>query len=292
MRLALLILVTMVAFAANSVFGRIALGSAAIDPDSYTAIRLISGAAMLAVLVLRYGGLRFQELAGAGSWLSALALFAYALSFSHAYLALDAGTGALILFASVQTSMIGWALFRGDRPWAAEWAGLIVAFSAFVWLVSPGLAAPDPFAAGLMILSGISWGAYSLRGRGSGEPLRATAGNFLRSVPLALLVVGMVAIAKATGGENHGTLHLTLQGVMLALASGMLTSALGYALWFEVLKSISSTQAAILQLTVPVIAGFGGLLFLGEPWNHRFVIASVLILGGVALAILAKARRQ
>ncbi len=177
--------------------------------------------------------------------------------------------------------MIGWAIYSGDRPTLFELTGMTIAFGAFLWLVSPGLSAPNPIAAGLMALSGIAWGIYSLRGKNAADPLSATKGNFIRAVPFALLLA-LLAIQHLT---------VSLFGIVMAVASGAISSAMGYALWYEVLKNLKSTQAAIVQLSVPVIAGIGGLLLLNEPITQRFVIASVLILGGIAIAILAKNKR-
>ncbi len=288
MRLILITTVTMIAFAANSVIGRTAIGSAdmpLIDPASYSAIRLISGALMLGLLVALNGsrkdgspGLR------SGSWSSAFALFVYAVAFSYAYVALDTGVGALILFACVQATMIGWALNEGDRPSPLEWLGLGVAFGAFIWLVSPGLSAPDPIAAALMALSGVAWGAYSLRGRGLPDPLKATADNFMRSL-VFLIPLGLIVLIAGY------PVHAGISGVVLAIVSGAVTSGLGYALWYRVLKQLGATQGAIVQLTVPVIAAAGGTLFLAEGWTFRLVVSSLLILGGVAVAIVAKQRR-
>lgn len=280
MRLFLLTALTMVAFAANSVFARLALGDAAIDPASYTLIRLAAGAIMLVALVMvRGGGARLK---GNASWWSAIALFGYAAGFSYAYITLETGVGALILFACVQASMIGWAVLRGDRPLPLEWLGLVAAFGAFAWLVSPGLAAPDPFGALLMAVAGIAWGAYSLRGRRSNDPLAGTAGNFALAVPMGV-ALALVAYASAS---------VSPFGLAMAIASGALASGLGYALWYHVLGSLTATQAGIVQLTVPVLAALGGIVFLGEPLTARFVIASIVILGGVAVAILARRRRS
>ncbi|PHR25492.1 MAG: EamA family transporter [Hoeflea sp.] len=288
MRLILITSLTMIAFAANSVLGRMAIGSGdapLIDPASFSAIRLISGALTLAVLVGLTGSgsarsPRFQS----GSWASALALFAYAVAFSYAYVALETGIGALILFACVQATMIGWALKEGDRPSGLEWLGLATAFGAFIWLVSPGLSAPDPLAAALMAVSGIAWGAYSLRGRGLPDPLKATADNFMRSLAFLLPLGAMVLL---TGAD----VHASGRGLVLAVVSGAVTSGLGYALWYRVLRQIGATQGAIVQLTVPVIAAIGGTLFVAEGWSLRLLVSSLLILGGVAVAILAKQRR-
>ncbi|MBC7280186.1 MAG: DMT family transporter [Hoeflea sp.] len=278
----------MMAFAANSVLGRMATGSGAtalIDPASYSAVRLLSGAAMLWVLVIVTGnGGKGKALAPSGSWGSAFALFAYATAFSYAYVALDTGTGALILFACVQATMIGWSLREGDRPSRIEWLGLITAFGAFVWLVSPGLSAPDPLAAAAMALSGIAWGVYSLRGRNLADPLKATAGNFLMSSAFVAPLAVVVLAAQLP-------VHASLRGLALATLSGAVTSGLGYALWYRALRQIGAAQGAIVQLTVPVIAAIGGVLLLDEDWTLRLILSSLLILGGVAMAILAKQRR-
>ncbi len=276
MRLFVLTSLTMIAFAANSVFGRLALADSAIDAASYSLIRLASGALMLCLLV---AGPRFHRVpAQGGNWLSAFALFGYAAGFSFAYLALDTGIGALILFACVQATMIGWGIVTGNRPSPLEWLGLAVAFGAFVFLVSPGLEAPDPLGAILMAAAGIAWGIYSLRGRGASNPLADTAGNFLRATPIAFVL----SIAFA------GSLQYTPFGVAMAVASGAVTSGLGYALWYRCLRELTPTRAAIVQLTVPVIATLGGVIFSAEPLTFRLVVCSALILGGVALAISAK----
>jgi drug/metabolite transporter (DMT)-like permease len=284
----LLTTLTMIAFAANSVLGRMAIGAPGnplIDPASYSAVRLVSGAAMLSLIVAltasRGGGGRELR----GSWASAFALFAYAAAFSFAYVALETGLGALILFACVQATMIGWSLKEGDRPSLMEWLGLVTAFGSFVWLVSPGLAAPDPLAAATMAVSGIAWGIYSLRGRGSPDPLQATAHNFLRSTAF-LFPLGL--IVAATGLP----LRITATGAVLAVLSGAITSGLGYALWYRVLRQIGGTLGAIVQLSVPVIATFGGVMLLDEAWTLRLALSSMLILGGVAVAIIAKQRRS
>lgn len=271
----------MTAFAANSVFARLALGDGAMDPASYTLIRILAGALMLVGLV-GLGARGRGRMRSAGSLASALALFGYAAGFSYAYVALETGIGALILFACVQATMIGWAVARGDRPLPLEWLGLIAAFAAFVWLVSPGLAAPDPLGAALMAGAGIAWGIYSLRGRGIGDPLAGTAGAFVLAAPLGI-ALALVALAGLAASPF---------GVVMAVASGALASGLGYALWYRVLGSLTATQAGIVQLTVPVIAALGGILFLGEPLTMRFALASLVILGGVAVAILARGRRM
>lgn len=265
----------MVAFAANSILCRLALGAGTIDAASFGTIRLASGAAML-TLVLAAGGKRNP--ARHGDWTSALMLFGYVAFFSFAYLSLDAGTGALILFGAVQLTMFSAALAAGERFPALAWLGLALAASGLVYLVSPGLTAPPLAGAALMAVAGVAWGVYSLLGRGADDPLGATAGNFLRALPLALLVsLGFAADFQATP-----------TGVVLAVLSGAITSGLGYVIWYAALKGLSAASAATVQLSVPAIAAGGGVLMLGEPVTLRLVIASVLTLGGIAMVLLRR----
>ena len=266
---------TMTAFAANSVLCRMALGSAAVDPASFAAVRLASGAATLAALSLF---LRGRHALGAGSWLSGFQLFLYAAGFSFAYLSLSAGTGALILFGLVQTTMLLSGLRKGERPHPLQWAGLAIAFTGLICLVFPGVAAPSPAGSLLMALAGIAWGLYSLRGRGAKDPVSQTTGNFLRAVPFALLIWAV---------EAQST-HSSPKGILLAVLSGSLTSGIGYVMWYTALRGLSSTRAASVQLSVPVIASFGGVFVLSEAVTPRLLIASFLILGGVALTVIAK----
>lgn len=281
MRIALLTAVAMAAFAANSILARLALGSGAIDAASYTGIRLMAGAVVLGLLVMLRGNHRWRALAGLGTWRQAAALLGYALAFSLAYLLLGASVGALILFTSVQIGMVARAILVGDRPGLFEWLGLGLAGSAFVYLVSPGLAAPDPLGALLMVIAGLCWAAYSLLGRGSSQPLADTAGNFLRCLPAAVLLLGAGLAFNVP----------RLDGVVYAVASGAIASGLGYAVWYAALPSLSRTRAAVVQLSVPVIAAFGAVLFIGEAMTPRLVLSSVLILGGIALATLLASRR-
>jgi drug/metabolite transporter (DMT)-like permease len=210
-----------------------------------------------------------------GSWVSALALFVYAMAFSWAYVSLQAGTGALILFAAVQATMIAAALWSGERPGLLQWLGFAMAILGLLYLLLPGLAAPDPLGAALMFASGVAWGLYSLRGRGKGAPVAQTAGNFVRTVPFAVLAMGVA----------HGSLHAERPGVLLAITSGAVTSGLGYVLWYMVLPRLTVTRAAFIQLAVPLLAALGGVLFVAEPFTRRLAFSSVLILGGLALAI-------
>ncbi|MGE4220045.1 MAG: DMT family transporter [Alphaproteobacteria bacterium] len=279
LRVAGLTLVAMLAFAANSVLARLALAAGDADALGYTGIRIAAGAITLA------GLLALRERPGlslGGSWRGAGALLAYAVAFSVAYLMLNAGAGALILFASVQVGMLAWALRMGDRPGRLEWLGLAVAFAGLVFLMSPGLAAPHPLGAALMAVAGLSWAAYSLLGRGSGRPLADTAGNFVRCLPAAMaLALAGVAIQPPS-----------LAGVAYAVASGAVASGIGYAIWYAALPGLSRSAAAFVQLTVPAIAAAGGVLFLQEPMTARLVLASAGILGGVALALFAAERRR
>ncbi len=274
MPIAALTLFALVAFAANSLLCRMALGGDLIDPVSFTTVRLLSGAIMLIVVsqLVREPRPAPERI---GSWGSCVALFGYALAFSLAYGSLNTGMGALILFGSVQATMIGVGLKSGERPHPVEWTGLLVALGGLLYLVSPGISAPDPLGAVLMVISGIAWGVYSLRGRGTATPVWATTGNFVRTVPLA--------VAASLLGMSWA--HLQGNGIVLAVASGALTSGVGYVLWYRALKGLTTTQAAIVQLFVPVLAAFGGVVFLSEQVSLRLVVASVLILGGVLMAV-------
>ena len=270
----------MLAFAANSLLARAALGGGLIDASSFTALRLISGAVALGLLLWWQRG-RAGLQAHPGSWPSAVALLTYALAFSLAYLRLGAATGALILFAAVQGSMILWGLLRRDWPTAPEAIGQVIAFAAFVYLLLPGLDTPDPLGSALMSAAGIAWGVYTIRGRKGGEPLGQTAGNFVRA---GLLCCPLLA-APLWGG------HAEPAGVALALGSGIVTSGLGYAIWYRALPHLTTTQAATVQLTVPLIATLCALLLLGETPSLRLMAAGSCVLGGVALAILTHRAR-
>ncbi len=266
----------MVAFASNSLLCRVALKHTQIDAASFTSIRLISGAMML-WLIARVGrGTR----AGRGNWWSALALFIYAAGFSFAYVSLTASTGALLLFGAVQATMIGHGLWAGERLLRPQVIGLVLALSGLVGLLLPGLSAPPLIGSLLMLSAGIAWGLYSLRGRGAGDPTKVTAGNFMRAAPLA-------AVLSAT---MLGSASVDRTGVWLAVLSGALASGIGYAIWYTALPALKATSAATVQLSVPVIAALGAIAFLGETLTVRLVLASMAILGGVALVILEKPR--
>ena len=280
-RTALITSLALVAFAGNSVLCRLALAAHLVDAASFSGVRLASGAAVLAVLAWRRRR-RPDARPPRPSWISAAALFAYAAPFSYAYLRLSTGTGALVLFGVVQATMIGWGIIRGERPRAIVWLGLAVAAAGLIALTAPGVSAPDPLGAAGMALAGASWAIYSLRGRVTGgDPLLATASNFARSLPLGAALVG--AAALLTG------LHATPRGLVLAVASGAITSGLGYSLWYAALPALTATRAAVLQLAVPLLASLGGALLLGERPSLRLVGAGVAILGGVALALRGRA---
>ena len=273
-RTLLLTALAMVCFAGNSLLCRMALKNTAIDAASFTAIRMVSGALALWAIV----ALRDNANVVRGSWISGLALFAYAAAFSYAYLALTAGTGALILFGSVQATMIGYGLARGERLRAVQVTGLVLALGGLAGLLLPGLSAPPATGAALMIAAGIAWGVYSLRGRGVGDPTQVTAGNFIRTVPFALaLAIAMLPWAR-----------IDAAGVAYAVASGALASGVGYAIWYTALRGLTATSAATVQLSVPVIAAAGGILLLNEALTLRLVLASIAILGGIAIVIWPK----
>ena len=273
-KLALLTGLALLAFAGNSLLCRAALRESQIDADSFTAIRLCSGALVLYLLVRARPGLP----AGQGSWASALALFAYAAAFSFAYLSLPAGTGALLLFGAVQASMIAWGYIKGERLRGLQLAGLTLGIGGLVGLLLPGLSAPPLVGSLLMIGAGVAWGAYSLRGKGAGDPTRVTAGNFLRTVPMALLLSALT-LSQA---------RVDAAGTAYAVASGAITSGLGYALWYGALPALRSSTAATLQLSVPVIAAVGGIVLLGEPPTLRLLLAALAILGGIGLVIRSR----
>ena len=273
LRIALLTLLALSAFAANSILARVALRDGAMDPLAFTALRIASGALMLAIL------LKLRRRPFAGDWPSAVALVAYAAAFSVAYLSIPAGAGALLLFGAVQVTMIGTGLIQGDRPPWQEWGGVLVSFSGLLLFLLPGLGRPPLAGSLLMIAAGIAWAVYSLRGRRKSDrpndPLAATAGNFLRGLPLAVLPW------LVFGGTQWNPL-----GVACALASGALASGLGYAVWYTVLPQLTALRASLVQLAVPVLVAAIGIVFLGEPASLRLLAGAALILGGLALATL------
>jgi drug/metabolite transporter (DMT)-like permease len=275
-RIVLLTALAMLAFAGNSLLCRVALRDTAIDAASFTAIRIVSGALMLAILLKARSA---RPMAG-GSWLAGLMLFSYAAFFSFAYRELSAATGALLLFGAVQMTMMGFGLFSGERLGGIKLAGLALAIAGLVTLLLPGLAAPPLVGAAFMVAAGASWGIYSILGKRLGDPTAATGGNFMRAVPFAA-ALGLAAM-------NHSSVDL--HGALYAVLSGAITSGLGYALWYAALPALTSTSAAIIQLSVPALAALGGTLLLSEPVTTRLLIASAAILGGIAITAAGKPR--
>lgn len=269
-----LTLLAMTAFAGNSLLCRLALKDTGIDAASFTSSRIISGALVLWVIVRMRGGTHNPS----GSWFSALALFGYAAGFSFAYVSLPAGTGALLLFGAVQVTMIGYGFWAGERLRTRQAVGLLFAFGGLVGLLLPGLSAPPLQGSVLMLGAGVAWGVYSLRGARAGDATRVTAGNFLRAVPF------VVALSLAM----LPWVSLDRSGFWYAISSGALASGLGYAVWYTALKGLRTTSAATVQLSVPVIAAVGGIVFLGEHLTARLVTTAVAILGGIALVLFDK----
>lgn len=273
MRLFILTCLALIAFAGNSLLCRIALDETSIDPITFTSIRLVSGALCLLfiVLVVKRESLEWQS----KSWRSAIWLFIYAICFSLSYIGLSAATGALVLFATVQLTMLSVSWYRGDRFNLLQWGGFLMAWGGLVYLFLPGVTAPSPLSAFLMVLSGVAWALYTLRGQGGADPTQATMLNFVCSVPM-VVVLSLVTIGSA---------QLDTLGVMYAVASGAITSGLGYAIWYAVLPSIKASTAASLQLSVPVIAAVGAIIFLDEVLSYRLVFATIAILGGVFVVL-------
>jgi len=277
---ALLTALALLAFAANSLLCRAALAGGLIGARDFTVLRLLSGAVVLAAIV-RLPALAARH--GAGSWTSAAALLTYAICFSFAYLSLSTGTGALLLFAAVQATMIGVGIARGERLRAAQLLGLALAAGGLVGLLLPGVTSPSPQGAALMLTAGVAWGVYSLRGRSGGDATMVTAGNFVRATVL-IAPLGAFTLLGASGAPPQ------LAGVAYALASGAIASGLGYAIWYTALPALSATVAATVQLSVPAIAAFGGVLLLGEALTGRLLLASAAILGGILLVSLGRSR--
>ncbi|QCU73993.1 DMT family transporter [Pseudoalteromonas distincta] len=279
-------LIALIAFAANSLFCRMALAEGYIDAWNFTVIRLLSGAACLGIIMAIYtynlkrkGTFNPAILSDRGSWRSSISLLVYALCFSIAYVELDTGTGALILFSAVQLTMIGWGIYQKEQLSLLQWCAFIVALSGFVYLMLPSAAVPSLLGASLMALSGVAWGIYSIRGKVCVSPLRTTGFNFIRSlvaIPV-LLLVGMSYLK-----------NMSIEGVLLACASGAIASGVGYSVWYVAMPLLKSTQAAVVQLCVPVLAAIAGVLFLSEQVTMEFIVASSLILGAVLVFILNK----
>lgn len=273
-RIIFLTIAAMFAFAGNSILCRLALKHTSIDAVSFTSIRLLSGAAILALLVYVPGVKSKDE----GNWFSAFALFVYAACFSFAYVGLGTASGALLLFVAVQATMIGYGAWHGERFSKQQLAGLLLAFAGLIGFFLPGLSTPPLMASLLMLGAGVAWGIYSLRGRQVSDAKFATAGNFLRTVPIT--VVFSLLMFKSISLDNPGILY--------ALGSGALASGMGYIIWYSVLPALTASSAGIVQLSVPVIAAVGGIIFLDENLTLHLVLTSIAILGGIILLIVGK----
>lgn len=295
--------VALIAFAANSLFCRMALADDYIDAWSFTIVRLVSAAGCLGIIMMLHASHLQRQvrkmndtsngtllvLSDKGSWLSSFTLVIYALCFSIAYVELDTGTGALILFSAVQLTMIGWGIYKKEQLSVLQWAAFIVAVAGFIYLMLPSAAIPSPLAAILMTISGIAWGIYSIRGKTCASPLRATGFNFIRS----LIAVPILLLVSLYYLDNMGlaTVNLngvTTKGILLAGASGAIASGIGYSIWYTAMPLLKNTQAAIVQLCVPILAAILGVVFLSEQLSLPFVIASTVILGAVLTFTLSK----
>lgn len=267
---------SLIAFAGNSVLCKLALGQDRIDAASFTIIRLLSGIVVLLLISKIFHGehkLRRQR-----NWISSIALFIYAVTFSYAYISLDTGTGALILFGAVQITMILASLIFGDKLHYSEWLGIILAFLGFIYLVLPSLTTPSLKGFILMTVSGIAWGTYTLRGKGTKQPISDSAANFCYTLPfiVTLLIV-----------EFRNT-NLSSQGIILAIASGAIASGMGYTVWYMAVRRLSTMQTSVVQLLVPVIAAAGGVVFAQEEISIRLVFASIMILGGILIVLIGQ----
>jgi len=267
----------LIAFAANSILCRLALGTAAIDPAGFTTVRLVSGAITIGLLhaVSRRPGAREKH---AGNWISALMLVLYATGFSFAYVLLSAGTGALILFGFVQATMFCWGILKGERPHLLQFGGILIALVGLVLLLLPGITSPSLIGAGFMAVAGIAWGVYSIRGQGASNPVAVTADNFLRSVLLLLPLCPVF----------FSSLDISFYGLMIATFSGGLASGVGYVVWYQALKGLSTTRAAAVQLLVPVLAALGGIGFLNEAANLNLLVAGAMIISGAGCYIFSR----
>jgi len=275
-RIFILTSLAMIAFAANSLFCRLALRRGTIDAATFSSIRIIAGAIALWLIVT----VRKSTANKSGSWRSAAALFAYVAAFSFAYNSLTAGTGALLLFAAVQSTMVIWGLIKGERLSVRQWFGFLLASAGLVWLVLPGLTAPPVVGSMLMLSAGVAWGVYSLRGKLEKDPIGATTGNFLRAVPMTLVL----------SASCLPLFRIDQTGVAYAVLSGAITSGVGYVIWYGALTGLTATSAATVQLSAPVLATIGGIIFLHEGLTMRLIVASIAVLGGIALVVI-KSRR-
>jgi len=264
---------TLIAFAANSVLCRLALGEKTIDASSFTVIRLLSGAIVL-LIILKMNRIKNSSPIK-GNWFASLMLFLYAVTFSFAYITLDTGTGAIILFGSVQITMILLSLISGNRLLITEWIGVSIAFIGFIYLVSPGVTSPSIMGFSFMTVAGIAWGIYTLKGRDSLNPLMDTANNFFRTIPFVMFLA-VIAIQST---------YYTTEGILLAALSGGIASGIGYTIWYVALGGLSAIQAAVVQLLVPVIAALGGVIFLSEKITLRLTLSGIMILGGILMVV-------
>ena len=276
MKIAFYTLLALVAFAGNSILCRLALGNEQIDAASFAAIRLLSGVAFL-LLIFKFSNQKEQP-ESKGSWVSALMLFVYAITFSYAYISLETGIGALILFASVQFTMVISSLFLGNKITALQWVGVTMAFLGFVYLVFPTLSTPSAKGFSLMLVAGIAWGFYTLLGSASKNPLSDTLYNFSKTLPLVLVLL-FFTVSQAS---------FSSKGILIAVIAGGITSGVGYAIWYSVLTEISAIKASVLQLSVPVISALGGALFSDEAITIRLVISTAIIISGILIVVLNK----
>lgn len=297
-------IIALIAFAANSLFCRMALADDHIDAWSFTAVRLLSAAGCLGVIMMlhtyhlrrqlqRFGSTTDDTcliLNDRGSWLSSISLVVYALCFSIAYMALDTGTGALILFSAVQLTMIGWGIYKKERLSKLQWMAFIVAVVGFIYLMLPSAAVPSLSAAALMTISGMAWAIYSIRGKSCTSPLQATGFNFIRSlIAVPILLIVSMNYLDTIGLDNVDLDTITTKGLLLAIASGTIASGVGYSIWYTAMPLLRNTQAAVVQLCVPVLAAILGMVFLSEQLTLPFIVASTVILGAVLTFILNKA---
>ncbi len=276
LKIAILSILALIAFASNSIICRLALREDTIDAGSFTVVRLVSGAVALWIILIMSGYRKKTEYQG--SWISASMLFLYAIAFSFAYIELDAGVGALIMFGAVQVTMLLTGLIQGERSDFIQWLGMIAAFAGLVYLVSPGLTAPPILSSAIMIVAGIAWGVYSLRGRGNNNPIAVTTDNFIRTIPFSF-IIALVLFPQ---------IQLTTEGFLWAVLSGAVTSGVGYIIWYAALRGLTRTRASVIQLSVPVIAAIGGVILLSEDITLRLVLSAILTLGGIAIVILRK----
>lgn len=274
-----LTIIAMIAFAANSLLCRMAIGAHTIDPGTFAAVRIVAGALTLCAIMAVRG---HRTLLDGADWRTGAMLFVYVAFFTFAYRSLSAGTGALILFGAVQITMFTAALRGGERFSAVSWAGLALAIAGLIYLVSPGVTAPDALGAAMMAIAGVGWGFYSLLGRGARDPLTATTNAFVLCAPA---IVAVSLVSDVISGAS-----VTSYGLALAIASGAIASGCGYVVWYAALPGLGAARAATVQLSVPVIAAFGGVVLIGEPVTTRLVLAAAATLGGVMIVLMQRAK--